>query len=157
MNSELFATYCQNNLNCTIENVDVTCGNVTIGARRRRRSAISELIPSKLMRDNDAYKQRQQKVIFHESTTSLFSSRRRRNTHLQFEVKIYFDLLADIPQGSDENFEEDVYTTEGSLYDLSDEIARTVENGDLIPQVLHTSYRSRTCSIYVHFLFWIRK
>lgn len=152
MDEHLDATYCQGNQNCTIENVQVICGNVTSsGGSRKRRSISSSLERQGLLRDSHFYQERRQKILFFQETNrSKFPSRYRRNTVSQYEVKIYFDLLVDITQGSDDDFEEELYAAEASLYGLSDEIARRVETGELVPQVLMQCYMrqtnmSRTC------------
>lgn len=132
MDVALFDTFCRTNQNCTVSNVEVICGNVTEGSRRRRSAApISKYREWK--RNSTGFKQRQLRILSREQNTIF---KRHRRSLEQFEIKIKFDLLLDILEvESDEEFNEEVYTAEDSLYGLSDEIAYRAESGELSPEV----------------------
>ncbi|XP_071847584.1 uncharacterized protein [Apostichopus japonicus] len=132
MDVPLFDTFCRTNQNCTVSNVEVICGNVTEGSRRIRSAApISKYREWK--RNSTGFKQRQLRILSREQNTVF---KRHRRSLEQFEIKIKFDLLLDILEvESDEEFNEEVYTAEDSLYGLSDEIAYRAESGELSPEV----------------------
>ncbi|PIK45677.1 hypothetical protein BSL78_17455 [Apostichopus japonicus] len=133
MDVALFDTFCRTNQNCTVSNVEVICGNVTEGSRRRRSAApISKYREWK--RNSTGFKQRQLRILSREQNTVF---KRHRRSLEQFEIKIKFDLLLDILEvESDEEFNERKCTLQKIRYMVClTKIAYRAESGELSPEV----------------------